>query len=228
MNKPVTYDRARFPMIWVESVQAHLHFLPVTKIQFEYFLWDSASSSLDQAWLDRMYKLNPRVSPRQVDPRNYWRAFMTGVAPIEAEMYAQWCAGPEEEVRYSLPTAADWQKAYKELQERDANTWDPACLEQSPARAQTLFSQLLACPARRTKLADLMFFDGGVLEWVDTTGERSFGGEWGGYGQTHRNFVSSGPCLNRLFPVKAVPKSPEDNAGRGAYYGFRLLRRERT
>ncbi|MBM3881112.1 MAG: hypothetical protein FJ387_15550 [Verrucomicrobia bacterium] len=223
-------DRANFPMIWVESLQAYLHWIPVTKIQFEYFLWESSFSRLDQEWLDRVYKLNPRVTPKKIGKGNYWRAFLTGVAPVEAEQYATWCGEAADGLQYSLPTAEEWQKAYREMQGRPCHPLeqDQAAWGRLSDRVQTLLTQLRLSLSAPKHLADQMLFDGGVLEWVSTAAHADADSGWGGYGQTNRSFEFTGMYLNRLFPVKSVPKGPDDNAGRAPYNGFRLLRRERA
>jgi len=210
-------------MIWVDCLQGHIHFLPATKIQIEYFLWDATGSSLDQAWLDRLYKLNERVTPKKISRANYWRAFLTGIAPIEVEQYAGWCGdGPDEGAQYSLPTAQQWQDCYKEMQAREPIHWDSATRQRLSGRVNTLLDQLANLPAPPKSLADQMFLDGGVLEWVTSTED----GEYAAHGQTSRSWDFSGNFLSRRFPVKSVPKSPDDHTGRTLYYGFRLLRKE--
>lgn len=230
---PIEFDRAGFPMIYLDSVKAHLHWLPVTKIQFEYFLFEAGSSGLDQAWLDRLYQLNGRISPRKIGKGNYWRALMTGIAPVEAALYADWCSESDEGSEYRLPKAEQWQKAYEEARDReclDWTQWSETDHPRIPDRAKTLFRQIReSLPVGEArKLADQMLFDGGVLEWVNAESETKASSEWGAYGQTNRSFVVSGMYLTRLFPVRTVPKSPEDQAGRAPYYGFRLLRFSKT
>ena len=67
MNAKFILDKAGFPMIWVDKpLSAYIHWLPVTKIQFELFMCDSPSSDLSDAWYREVLSLNPRVSPKNV------------------------------------------------------------------------------------------------------------------------------------------------------------------
>jgi hypothetical protein len=131
------YDRAGFPMLWLEDLGAFVHWLPVTKIQCEHFLCDVTDSSFDAAWYDQLLALNPRVSPKEIDERNYWRAIVTGVQPAEAERFARWCGEG-----YSLPTLSEWCDVYA------------AC--KAAARMGT--------PQMR---ADQMLMRLGAMEWVE-------------------------------------------------------------
>lgn len=226
----IVFDRANFPMIWVEGLQAHIHWLPVTKIQFEYFLWDATHSSLDQAWVDRVYNLNPRVTPKKIHKGNYWRAFITGVAPVEAEMFAAWCGDSGDHSEYSIPKADEWQTAYKEMQGQACEELNVDTFSRSPDRVKTLLRKIEASLPQRRHRADQMLFERGVLEWVSTPGNDEMNQNYSAYGQTNLGWegANSGPWLNRLFDVRHVPMSPDDDAGRAAYYGFRLLRRQTT
>lgn len=227
----VRFDRAYFPMVRVESIDAFLHWIPVTKVQFEYFLWDSISHGLDQAWLERMYKLNPRITPAKIARNNYWRIFMTGIAPFEADRFAGWCGDDTDETGlYGLPTAEEWQRAIKELQSRNCLSSEELIHAQAPDRIKTLLLKLTtAAPQAPRTLADQMFFNGGVLEWVQHQGERVGDPGYVAHGCLNPGWgdnVIHTNHLSRPLPVKSVPGSPDDNKGRYAHYGFRLLRRE--
>lgn len=228
MSNNLEFDRAGFPMVWLDSINAHMHLLPVTKIQFEYFLWDAPASNLDQGWLDRMYKLNERVTPKKIGKSNYWRAFMSGLAPMEAERFASWAGGSGEDAQYSLPTDEEWRSAYKEVQLR-------ACIDQATlntskrlsARAQELFRKVADATAPHLSLADQMLFDGGVLEWLQSSDNNPSPSGYTAHGQSNRAWDRgfSGNWTIRPFPVKSVPKGPDDNESRWPFCGFRLLRR---
>ena len=91
-------DRTGFPMIWVECLRAHIHFLPVTKIQFEYFLCDCEESRYDSDFYLKMLEKNPRETPGQLTPDTYCRAFATGVSPDASQAFMRW-SGEERDER---------------------------------------------------------------------------------------------------------------------------------
>jgi len=161
---------------------------------------------------------------------------MTGIAPVEVEQFASWCGDGPEEADYSIPTADEWQQAYKEMQGRKWETfekwdeWNETALKRSSERAKTLFKKMAEMPASKKNLADLMLFNGGVLEWLRNSDSTKTNIEYTGHGETNRYWenASTGNYLRHAFPVKSIPKSPEDDNGRAAYYGFRLLRREKA
>lgn len=225
MNKTIEYDRVGFPMVWVNCLKGYVHLLPVTKIQFEYFLWDTPASTLDQTWLDRIYKLNERITPKKINNRNYWRAFMSGIAPAEAEKFAAWSGGSDENVQYSLPSDVEWRDAYNEM--LLSPSIPPDEFEDNPGRISPrvlLLLRRLYDEVKHETLADQMLFDGGVLEWVQATNSTN-GCDYAAHGQTSRSWSYSGNYLIRPFPVRSVPKGPDDNSDRAAIHGFRLLRR---
>jgi hypothetical protein len=214
------YDRAGFPMIWVEEVHAYVHWLPITKIQFEHFLCDITDSTFDAAWYDRLLALNPRISPRDVNDRNYWRAFVTALLPVETERFARWCGED-----YGLPTLSEWFTVYKALKAlpRDRPEWS----ESMPLRVRSLLSRVETAWERAASRmnypetrADQMLMRLGVLEWIQ---DPSNGYQWGGMGQPHPSF--HGILITPENGKPARPLHPETD--RLSSYGFRLLRRVR-
>src|SRR5438128_864257 len=111
----VVLDPTGFPMIWVKDLGAHLHFLPVTKYQFEHFLCERFSAAFDQGWYAQLLALNGRVSPRRIEAGNYWKAFLTGALPAEAATFAEWCGEADAggKAVYQVPTPEEWFKAYQ-------------------------------------------------------------------------------------------------------------------
>jgi hypothetical protein len=219
-------DPAGFPLVWVEDIKAYMHWLPVTKIQFEYFLCATSDSRFDAAWYDRVLNLNKRVSPGSVRESNYWQAFITGVRPSEAQRFAEWCGDG-----YLLPSLRDWYAAFQSLK---AQPTEPDALaamgsaHQLSERCQALLSRLEAATiaafrhleiAPSPTLADQTLLRGGVMEWVEWQGQRT---RWGGMGQPNR----------KLHPILFNPESgkphevinPEGDALH--YYGFRLIQRD--
>src|SRR5262245_13463491 len=93
-------DRSGAPMIRVASIGAYVHWLPVTKLQFEYFLCDQPGNRFDQKWYDDVLKVHKqnepsgtgpaRVSPAMVRRDNYYRALLTGIRPTEIAPFISW------------------------------------------------------------------------------------------------------------------------------------------
>lgn len=226
MDTSIALDRAGFPMIRIEALNAHIHWLPVTKIQFEYFLWSTRQTGLDQAWMDRVYQFNPRETPAKLGGTNYWRAFITGVAPAEAMAYAEWCQASSEEGDYSIPTTEEWQTAWKAMRETETIELASKLSGKVTDRTLLLLQNVGKSHPMAKNRADQMLFDQGVIEWVGTAQRAGGGAGWGGHGQTHPSFYSSGKFLERSYPIRSIPSGPSDANGRMPFFGFRLLRRE--
>ena len=79
-------DRYGFPTIHIPlaDTDVHVHFLPVTRSQFEFYLADHPSPGMDMEWYDARLKDHPRVDPGSVDEKNYAGLFTTGLRPFEA------------------------------------------------------------------------------------------------------------------------------------------------
>lgn len=218
LREPIL-DNAGFPMVWVEPIGAYIHWLPVTKIQFEYFLSDTTDPTFDAAWYDRLLALNPRTSAGDLRSGNYWQALLSGIQPAEAQQFARWCGED-----YSLPTLDQWFGAFKAL--RAAAPLPAAEIDQLPCRTErgrAVLRQLEAATAAAAKhaartRADQMLLRYGVMEWVEHRNDRF---RWGGMGETPPDFYP------QLFtPDSGVPARPtHPEKDRLGHYGFRLVRR---
>jgi hypothetical protein len=208
-------DRANFPMLWVESLNAYIHLLPITKIQYEYYLWDAPNPGLDQEWYDQVTKENKRISPHEITKDNYWQLFISAVLPDEAQHFAEWCEAQSGDVTYSLPTASQWQMAYRSFKE--VREGDPflAALELAglAPRCRTILEKLAKLPSPAS-LAERLLFLGGLMEWVVGTEK-----PWGLFGYPTARFVAFGQ-----HPDNGKPFYPTDLQARHKGYGFRLLR----
>lgn len=161
-------DPAGFPMVWIEEIGAFIHWLPVTKIQFEKFMASTADPRFDDAWYRQVLALNPRVAIPEIDPKNYWNAILTGLLPEEALRFAAWCGEG-----YSIPTLKEWQTAYAALVALPEDPGEfPDLLEGSGDLVRSALTRIEAAsvaatrPGRQRTRADRMLMRLGVLEWI--------------------------------------------------------------
>lgn len=214
-------DPVGFPMIWVEEIDAYVHYLPVTKIQFELFLSETIDGHFDADWYQRLCDLNPRVTPAGIRKSNYWNSFLTGILPEEVRRFARWCGED-----YAIPRLQEWFTAYKALKRRPPEEVDwNRRLPASTERCRLLLSQIEKVSDATTRevgydrtLADQMLLRLGVLEWVEEPGAPH---PWGGMGELLPAF--RGLLFTPDHGQPARPSHPESE--RLDHYGFRLLHR---
>ncbi len=210
-----------FPMIRVDAIDAYIHWIPVTKIQFERFMCAEPSSDFDEAWYDTIRALNPRVSPQDIRPTNYWNAFLTGLTPLEAERFAQWCGEG-----YAVPTRDEWYTAYRALRQMPPHMDISAALAgmAGPTERARLLIERLDASGRAASSeigydrmrADQMLMRLGVMEWVECPDERT---GWGGLGETPVRF--HGSLDTPEYGQPSLPTNP--TMQRLAHFGFRLV-----
>lgn len=217
-TEDLALDRANFPMLWVEPLKAHIHLLPVTKIQYEYYLWDAPNPGLDQQWYDLVTKDNKRISPHAITKDDYWKIFITALLPGEAGYYADWAGAESGDAKYSLPSKEEWQQAYKYFKELRGGDPFAAALNLSglAPRCKVILEKLREQLPAPATLADRLLFVGGVMEWVTNTEK-----PWGLFGRPHTRFVQMG-----VHPDSPKPFDPTDLQARHKGFGFRLLRRK--
>jgi len=219
-------DRAGFPEMLVylpDDRKAYVHWLPVTKIQFEYFLCDRPGVGFNQGRYEELLGANDRISPREVTADNYWMAFLTAILPEEAQTFAGWC-GEGGEAPYVVPSAKEWFDTYQGLKgqpplspEALLAEWD--ALQLKP-RLRTLIENVERAAAQvqsrlgaRT-LADQLLLRQGVLEWVGCPNHVS---GWGILGQPNRRIRSG------LFNIDAGQPTHPSPRERFSAHGFRLI-----
>lgn len=216
-------DKAGFPMLWVEEIGAYLHWLPVTKVQFETYMCAQPETTFDEVWYHQALDLNERVSPGAVTDKNFWKAFMTGVTPGEAQKYAGWC-GDE----FSVPSNEDWFAAYKALQGKAVELTFADELTKIPARVRQLLKTMDTASKKVARsqnisertLAMQMMMRYGVLEWVEFSSNTRNSTGWGGMGEPLRTFHAQVNSVER-----GQVSTPLNIENRMFYYGFRLIRR---
>ncbi len=213
-------DPAGFPLVWVEAIGAWMHWLPVSKLQFEHCLLQGPDRGVAAGWYDHLLALNPRVAPARVHSENYCNALLTGLLPAEAQRIAAWLGAD-----FAIPTADQWLRAWSSLDSQPAGRGLPAELAlrlEEPVR--TLLTRIDSAATatavsarRRPTLADQMLLRGGVLEWVTQEGGSP---RWVGIGEPPRLARGIRVCPDRG-PV--APERPE--AFRSYLFGARLIRK---
>lgn len=77
---PVSIEpKTRFPMVNVPETNYALAWLPVTKIQIEYFLCETMDSQFDRSWYLERLKYSPRVPTEQLTVDNVRQAFIANL-----------------------------------------------------------------------------------------------------------------------------------------------------
>ncbi|MBZ0296845.1 MAG: hypothetical protein K8L99_30065 [Anaerolineae bacterium] len=223
MDLRVELDETQFPMIWIESGNFFMQWLPVTKIQIEYFLCSGSVTAFTAGWYDEVLDYNPRITPGLVKGSNYWRAFITGIKPLEIRQFISWMGSG-----YDMPTVDEWQKAYKELKQQEADSNVISQLTEVSSinrRAATLIRNIdislgeISAARDGRKLADQALMRNGVMEYVYLDDRRN---TYGGFGQPVGQFFG-----NTASPDKGKPERliDEHEGAKMPHYGFRLIKR---
>jgi hypothetical protein len=210
-------DPSGFPMVWIEEIGAFMHWMPVTKIQFEKFIAATADPLFDDAWYRRILNLNPRVAIPEIGPENYSNTFLTGILPEEARRFAAWY-GKE----YALPTVEEWRMAYAALAVVPAQPGELSdLLEGAGELVRSALTRIEAAstaaerPGRKRTRADQMLMRLGMLEWAEQAG----GVSWAGMGEPS-------PYFRTMWSIEKGPAMATDpHASRSGVFGFRLIRR---
>jgi diadenosine tetraphosphatase ApaH/serine/threonine PP2A family protein phosphatase len=161
--------QTRFPLVEVPGQGFALFWLPLSKIQAEYFLSDTIVSRFDRAWYRERLRANPRVTPEDLKAWNLARAFLTDITFAEARIISRWY-GPG----YDLPTSQQWQQALRSFaalpalpafldQFRDLTGLHPRALRLLQACEQALPAYQRVADRR---LSHQLMLSPGLLEYV--------------------------------------------------------------
>ncbi len=222
MDLHVELDTTGFPLIKIDPDGFYIHWIPVTKIQMEYFLSSGSAPKFNAEWYNTLLEYNERVTPSLVRKDNYWQSFVTGILPAEIKQFASWL-GKE----YNIPLDKEWQTAYRFLKEIEADERYIEAICETPGlnrRAKTLIKNMEISLQELNfnlrggrKLADQALMRNGVMEFVFRDERRN---TYGGYGMPNSTFF--GTTAN---PDKAIPERlvNEQQGAKMPHYGFRLL-----
>ena len=203
-------DPTDFPLVRIPKLGLVVQLLPVTKVQFEYFLGEAPSvRQFDPSVYAEMTAANPRGSWRNAIGRPE-SVFLTGVLPTEAEAFAHWLGEG-----FRLPRDDEWREIDRAMA--------------SPANTQLLDNVVAnrhVHPGARALLASLGstdhppswrqigLFENGFLEWVRTQdGYRLLG-----RCRLHLYQLILNPQVHEAIRLQANP-IPRHKA-----FGFRLVR----
>lgn len=218
----ITVDRTGFPVLEAPDLPFAIHWLPVTKIQFEHFLVDTGI--YDNDWYMKILQINGRISAGSANTSNYWQLFLTGILPQEAQRFAEWCG-----YGYRLPTSNEWKKALHYFAHWQA---DPALVnsllsapnlnERARAIARTLDNvtreEAWQLSGDRL-LCDQLGMRLGFMEIVYETEQRSSFCCWGQ--PSKRLYGAASNPLRDIAPMQLIDRV---NGMRMKHGGFRLIR----
>jgi Sulfatase-modifying factor enzyme 1 len=114
--------RTHFPLIEVPGQDFALFWMPVTKVQIEYFLSETIDGQFDRVWYHERLRNNPRTIPEKLTAQNLLHAFLTHITLYEARMFCRWYGKD-----FDLPTAEEW---HRTLHAFDQFAADPAFVQQ--------------------------------------------------------------------------------------------------
>ena len=208
-NYELEFDRAGFPLIYIESLHSWIHLFPVAKPQFETFL--SETSHFDDEWYQQILSVGPRCSFRNQEASSYEDLFLTGILFQEILPFADWL-GPE----YRLLSVSEWREAYRCMEKR-AIFSPPANAEHAglAESAKGIWQQVLEL-TNPSSLLEQSLMEHGVIEWLAEGGIPA-----GGLGHPRSSFKSI-----LYHPLTDEPRRPISHAMRLRHYGFRLIRKE--
>ncbi|ODS34709.1 MAG: hypothetical protein SCARUB_00145 [Candidatus Scalindua rubra] len=95
-------DRSGAPAIKFSGTK-YIYILPVTKYQFERFIWSTAPSWCDY---EKIIEDTGRISPHEINIKNLSSAFLTNINFEEAQEICRWLCG-------RLPTVKEWDEVYE-------------------------------------------------------------------------------------------------------------------
>lgn len=208
--EPIIQILSNTPFLWIEDYSIWVQCLPVSKIQFEEFICSQPDHKFDENWYYEILQLNGRTSTRSISKLEYWKLFITGIFPNEAQEFIEWFG---ENVR--LPTIEEWINIFLYLDQQPA--YPGLFSNKVTGRMATIlnrFDEFLSEKPAST-LADQLLMSGGIVEWAKDNEK------WVGIGQPNSQFYIS-LALNPRKKLYEIPLAP--NKKRMRAYGIRLIK----
>ncbi len=213
-------EKSKFPLILIPKL-GWVQWLPVTKIQIEYFLSSYQDSAYDAVWYYDIIRTNPRISPNAISAENYFNAIATNVLPEDCRRFASWMGQG-----FRLMQTNEWIEMYKFAIHCDV---DSKIMDQVTAgtskRINTLLTKIeqasteyyQSTKSEPRKLAQQMLLTQGVVEYVysDSSGNR-----FGGHGVPHKKLISSMAKPDTIQPIANSAREM-----RMKHFGFRLIQK---
>lgn len=100
----IIIDKSGAPAIKFSETK-YIHLLPVTKYQFERFIWQASPSCCDY---EKIIEDTGRISPDEINKKNLSSAFLTNINFEEALEFSTWLGA-------RLPTDKEWEEAYNNV-----------------------------------------------------------------------------------------------------------------
>lgn len=203
------------PLIKMGQLGLSVQFLPITKIQFEYFLCDQPDPDLNEAVYNEILSENARGSLHNITIENYRQLFLTGIKPKELEKYCLWMGE-----NFATPTLQEWLSIYDVLQQATEISVAKKIVEQklSTVRSSIILENLdninkkIVGSDGPRSICDQIFMRHGIQEWVKDEGSPS---GW--------NLMGGKTTITR-YPAKVLIFSLDMRDGE---LGFRLIRHDK-
>jgi hypothetical protein len=116
----IEFDRTGFPLIRKNDWDFFISIFPVSKYQFESFLFENSPhrNMYTDEWYREKLKLNPRKEWWNIDEK-YYELFLTGLTLREIEPFLRYLGD-----NFRLPIRDEWIKLYKNSKEIRETLYD--------------------------------------------------------------------------------------------------------
>jgi hypothetical protein len=160
----ISDNKTKFPLLSIPNVPFGVMWLPLTRIQLEFFLSDVNDVRYDSNWYQNVIsKDNPRTSPNRVNNNNLRGVVTTNILLKEIQRIADWFGHHETQI-YDLPTGKQWETIVGMCSELPAISLENIPADTDP-RARILLQRLQEIN-QPNNLADQMLLGRYISEYV--------------------------------------------------------------